>query len=460
MKKSILRAIITALLVVNTVSTATAAEFSDVSSRHWAYSAVSELHKAGLIDGFGDGTYRGNKELTRYEFAVVTARALENYDKANSQQKALLDKLSAEFAAELNNIGVRLNKLEKNQPVLKFTGITEIRYTAQDNNGNVASAVGAAYRLRLNGEAKVDDTTKLGFRVASGVTKAGTKYKYASATFTGFGSAGAADDNKNTVTLDRVFLTGAIGAIKTTVGAQELKLGTTAFIVDNGAYSFDGVKFETQTGNLNLAANFGRQQKNGAVAAGYKIGSGGTIVPTAAIAATTLDVASLEASVKNGRFTYGAGYATLKDRGDVKTTLAEYLYGNANYVFTDRFSLGGEYIQNREADSDKNAWTLVATIGDQAIVKKGQSNLVIKYYSVDRNSISRLTSYNLQNKAAAGVTEAFDVRNQKGLNIAYNYGFSPNLSAYVAYQKINDKEAAAGDDRGYNFYRTALVAKF
>ncbi len=460
MKKSILRGIITALLVVNTVSTATAAEFADVSAQHWAYSAVSELRKAGLIDGFGDGTYRGNKELTRYEFAVVTARALENYSKANSQQKALLDKLSAEFAAELNNIGVRLNKLEKNQPNLKLTGNVEFRYTSQDNNGDVASAVGGAYRLRLNGEAKVDDNTKFGFRATSGITKAGTKYKYSSATFTSVGSTWAADDNKNTVTLDRVFLTSKVGAVKATVGAQELKLGTTAFIVDNGAYSFDGVKFETQTGKVNFVANWGRQQKNGAVAAGYKIGSSGTIVPTAAIPATTLDVASLEASVKNGKLAYGAGYATLKDNGAADKTLAEYLYGNVNYLFNSNLSLGGEYVQNQEFASDKNAWVVVATVGDQAIVKKGQNNLVIKYYNVDKNSISRLTSYNLQNKAGASVTEAFDVRNQKGLNIAYNYGFSPNLSAYVAYQKITDKEATAADDRGYNFYRTALVAKF
>ncbi|MDF2876215.1 MAG: S-layer y domain protein, partial [Sporomusa sp.] len=183
MKKSMIM-LFTIILVLSIAGTAVAAnDFSDVAARHWAYDAVSQLQQAGLVDGYSDGTFRGDKALTRYEFAVVIARGLENYTKANTQQKGLLDKLSAEFAAELNNIGVRLNKLEKNQPNLKFSGNAEVRYTSQDNNGTAASSVGGAYRIRLNGVAKVDDNTNLGLRLASGTTKAGTKYKYSSATF-------------------------------------------------------------------------------------------------------------------------------------------------------------------------------------------------------------------------------------------------------------------------------------
>jgi hypothetical protein len=440
MKKSMIM-LFTIILVLSIAGTAVAAnDFSDVAARHWAYDAVSQLQQAGLVDGYSDGTFRGDKALTRYEFAVVIARGLENYTKANTQQKGLLDKLSAEFAAELNNIGVRLNKLEKNQPNLKFSGNAEVRYTSQDNNGTAASSVGGAYRIRLNGVVKVDDNTNLGLRLASGTTKAGTKYKYSSATFSSFGSNAAADDNKNNVTLDRIFLTNNIGAVQTTVGAQELKLGTTNFIVDSGATSFDGVKFATAAGAVKLVGNWGRQQKN---------------------SNTTIEVASLEAAAKQGNFNYGAGYATLKDRGTVHTTLAEYLYGNAKYQFDAGFSLGGEYVYNQQSDSDKTAWTAIATIGDQEIVKKGQNNVVVKYYRVGKNSISRLTSYSLQSKAGAGVTEAFsDVRNLKGLNVAYNYGFSKNLTAYVAYQKLTDREAAAADDRGFRYYRAAVVAKF
>ncbi len=102
--------------------------FTDVPAKHWAYDAVSQLAKAGIIDGYGDGTFRGDRYLTRYEFATITARAIERYSKANAGQKELIDKLSAEFATELNTIGVRLDKLEQNASSVKFSGYARLRY--------------------------------------------------------------------------------------------------------------------------------------------------------------------------------------------------------------------------------------------------------------------------------------------------------------------------------------------
>lgn len=437
-----------------------AAAFPDVPVNHWAYGAVTQLQQSGLFDGYDDGTFRGDRPLTRYEFAFLTARGLENYTKADAQQKALLDKLAAEFVTELNNIGVRLTKLEKKQPNLKFTGSSEIRYTTQDFNDTTPSSVGGAYRIRLNGTADIDEATVLGVRLATGVTKAGTKYKYTSTSFTSFGSNSAADDNRNTVTLDRYFLTRNIGVVKATVGAQELKLGTTSFLVDSGVYSYDGLKFAAPVGKINLVTQWGRQQRNSGAAAGYKIGPGGTIVPTPAVPATTIEIASLEASTTYKKLNYGLGYATFKDDGAVKSTLAEYLYGNAAYAFNPVFSLAGEYVYNRQFDTDNNAWAVVATIGDQVIAKKGQNNLVLKYWDVGQNSISRLTNYTLQNKASA--TDAFtDVKNQKSYSITYNYGLSKNLAAYIAYAKIKDEDAvSSSDDRGLDYSRIAITAKF
>lgn len=460
MKKSFIITL-TVLFLLSIGGTAFGANnFSDVPTKHWAYDAVSQLQKSGLFDGYGDGTFRGDKPLTRYEFASLTARGLENYNKANAQQKVLLDKLAIEFVTELNNMGVRLTKLEKTQPNLKITGSSELRYTAQDFKDTTASSVAAGFRLFLNGVAKVDEDTELGLRLMSGVTKAGTKYKYDSTTFTSFGNTAAADDNRNTVTLDRYFLTRKIGAVKTTLGAQELKIGIPLFIVDNNVYSYDGVKFAVPLGQVNLVSQWGRQQKSSAVAAGYKIGAGGTIVPTAAVPASSIEVASLEASTNYGKLNYGVGYATLKDDYDVKATLAKYLYGNAVYTFGSKFSLGGEYVQNREFEDNNNAWTAVATIGDQAIVKNGQNNIVIKYWDVGKHSISRMTNYTLQNKAAA--TDAFtDVKNQKGYYIAYNYGFSKNLTAYVLYSNtIDDEAVTANNDKSIQFGRVGIIAKF
>jgi S-layer homology domain. len=88
------------------------ASFSDVPTGNWAYGAVSKLAQDGLIDGFGDSTFRGDKPMSRYEFAVLIAKSLDKYEKASADNKKLIDSLSAEFASELNHMDVRLAKVE------------------------------------------------------------------------------------------------------------------------------------------------------------------------------------------------------------------------------------------------------------------------------------------------------------------------------------------------------------
>jgi hypothetical protein len=53
------------------------AEYPDVPQNHWAYNAINKLSQAGIIEGMPNGTYMGNKPMTRYEFAVAIARILD-----------------------------------------------------------------------------------------------------------------------------------------------------------------------------------------------------------------------------------------------------------------------------------------------------------------------------------------------------------------------------------------------
>ncbi|MBO4853347.1 MAG: S-layer homology domain-containing protein, partial [Schwartzia sp.] len=98
--------------------------FEDVPADHWAYDAVAQLAADGFIEGYGDGTYRGDQEITRYEMAQMIARAMAK--NPNGADKALVDKLAAEFADELNNLGVRVAALEKKVDNVKWGG--KIRY--------------------------------------------------------------------------------------------------------------------------------------------------------------------------------------------------------------------------------------------------------------------------------------------------------------------------------------------
>ncbi len=101
-----LLSISTSVLAANTTA------YADVPAGHWAYTAVNELARVGIIDGYGDKTFRGDKLMTRYEMAQIVEKAMENSNKATAVQKALIDKLAIEFAMELNKLDTRVTKLE------------------------------------------------------------------------------------------------------------------------------------------------------------------------------------------------------------------------------------------------------------------------------------------------------------------------------------------------------------
>lgn len=120
MKKSLTLAIAMALGI--TASAYAANPFSDVPQGHWAYDSVAQLVAEGVVDGYPGSTFGGDKLLTRYEMAQVVAKAMA--------QGANVDKLAAEFADELDNLGVRVAKLEKGADAVKITG--EVRYHYAD----------------------------------------------------------------------------------------------------------------------------------------------------------------------------------------------------------------------------------------------------------------------------------------------------------------------------------------
>lgn len=104
MKKSLVLAMAMALGV--TASAYAANPFSDVPAGHWAYDSVNKLAAAGIVDGYGNGTFGGDRLMTRYEMAQIVAKAMA--------KGANVDRLAAEFADELDSLGVRVAALEKN----------------------------------------------------------------------------------------------------------------------------------------------------------------------------------------------------------------------------------------------------------------------------------------------------------------------------------------------------------
>jgi hypothetical protein len=109
-----------ALFVLALGVPAMAAMFKDVPTDHWAYEAIDYLQQQGLVEGYPDGTFGGNRTFTRYEMAMVIARIYSkledmvgNYDTSRLDEiQAQLDRLANEFKDELAELGVRLDKLE------------------------------------------------------------------------------------------------------------------------------------------------------------------------------------------------------------------------------------------------------------------------------------------------------------------------------------------------------------
>lgn len=422
------------LFVLSIAGTAFAAAnpFVDVPAKHWSYDAVAKLAKAGIIDGYGDGTFRGDKTMTRYEMAQIVAKAMAKSDKADAETKALVDKLAVEFAQELNNLGVRVAKLEKNQPNMKFTGTFDVRYRTIDYDAK-ASDVNAYYRLRMEGAAQVDDKTTFGMRY---VTNAPDKADFGNDTWVKFGDQTASNNAK----IDRAFVATKIGEVNTTIGRQALVVDPLSIIIDSAAFSYDGVKFGWNPGKFNITANHGRFVK-GAKYTGLD--------PVVAAAFANIDVDSIRVASKAGKLAYGVGYAFFQNNQD-DIDLAKYYIGDVVYNFDKKFSLAGEYAKNDEANDKDNFWSVKATYGDQVLAAKGQKNFVVQYTDVKANSVfNRFTVLDTPGK------NVFD--DYKVLDLNYNYAFSANMKGQLQYVKVDDKDQDVND---YDYYKVTLSVKF
>ncbi len=133
MKNSFVSALSAGLLAAAPASVAFAAAnpFEDLAADHWAYDAVAQLAADGVIEGYGDGTYRGDQEITRYEMAQMTARAMAK--NSSGADKVLVDRLAAEFSEELNSLGVRVAALEKKVDNVTWRGILRYRFVHRTN---------------------------------------------------------------------------------------------------------------------------------------------------------------------------------------------------------------------------------------------------------------------------------------------------------------------------------------
>ena len=342
MSKKTLVSAITAALVVGAASTTFAAAnpFSDVPADSWAYDAVTTLAADGVIDGYPDGTYKGQNTMTRYEMAQIVARAMAKTD-LEKADKALVDKLAAEFAEELDNLGVRVADLEKKSDNVKWGGELRYRYYDIDRDSKAGDETHNKVLFRLEPKAYIGN---------SGWT-ANARLDYEMNLST--------DENNDGVVVDRAYVEGPLFGATVTAGrtpvftAQGLLFddrisgGTVAFGSDEfkttlaaGRYSEDDHSVDDYKGNAKdiTAEYYGVQfdytpNDNLALNAGYT-------------ALTGIDAKNSDSQKIVAPF-----------GGDKNDTTANFWYAGGKYAFDKNVAFVGEYAQNTEANTEDQAWT-------------------------------------------------------------------------------------------------------
>ena len=121
--------VLAAALMFAVISPAFAQPFADTPTNHWAYDAIAELAAKGLIEGYPDGTFKGDRAMTRYEMAMVVARLLARIESIQiptppppEVTRADIDmilRLVNEFRAELAAKNVRLTAVEEELNAIK-----------------------------------------------------------------------------------------------------------------------------------------------------------------------------------------------------------------------------------------------------------------------------------------------------------------------------------------------------
>ena len=445
MKKQL--AVLAATAVLGVTSAFAANPFSDVTPQDWAYQAVAQLAAQGVVNGYPDGTFKGQNNITRYEMAQMVAKALVRQDRVDAEQNAIINRLANEFSAELNNLGVRVATLENKVGNFKFTGDARVRYQGSHTVENAyvnditfgdaeEADVDAAdvdvndeslavdednvkavtkkrskidYRARVQFEATVNDNTKAVVRLATGDKEFGSN-----------DSVGAS--------LDRIYVQHNFGKYATaSVGRQDILIGS-GLTYDS---AFEGAK-----------ATVGKDKLNATVAHGYMVGGDFENLSREDRYQTTV----YQLNTKLGKYVDAKGYY-VQDHGQN----SENYFGGAvdtHFGPHNKVWVGGEFAKLESFDKEGEAWTAGVGYGAYDIAKAGSWNVKAQYFH--NGEVSPVTVPS--SKLPKASTDDF-----KGWLGTVNYTVAKNVGL-TAYAQLRGKHLD-----GYelpDYYRADLNYKF
>ncbi len=419
MKKILAMAAVAALAAG--VSAYAANPFSDVSTSDWAYQAVSDLSDQGVVEGYPDGTFKGQNNITRFEMAQIVARLMAKEDQLNAEQKATVDKLAGEYADELDSLGVRVSNLEKKVGNISWSGDARLQYQRNLADGSATDTKDTYNgRLRINVSGQVNDQVSVEGRL---VTEADLK-----------GDNEDIDDGNTTMDRIHVVYTPSDN-FTLDLGRTGVGLSQTGIFMDEDGV-FDGVAATYGDDKFNFGAGYGRfkdvnfnttnDPKKDYSAEAWFVKAGGNVADTVDLSAFYLQYAK-DADLGKGDnvAVYGVGAAI---------------------PFGSKVVLDGDYIKHADdTTNDASLWTAGLTYGEVDTDKVGSFSVGVHYADLDKG-------------AMIGGNSAWDLTDQLGYlsdNVGGSFwqakvgvavAKSVELDAYYSFAGSSDTGADDPDD--------------
>ncbi len=419
MKKSLVLAMAMALGV--TASAYAANPFSDVPAGHWAYDSISKLADAGVIEGYGDTTFGGDKLMTRYEMAQIVAKAMA--------RGANVDKLAAEFADELDALGVRVANLEKKADNVKITGEVRYHYMGYSHGRvNDGSKYETELRSRIFINGQINDNWSY-----TGMLQNIQDLKN--------------DNGDEETKFKRAFVEGKIGGVAVKAGRYD------AFFADGNIYDAEADGIEASYGDkVKLTAFVGK----------------GTDAEVDTYDETTKEwdtkdgsygkYAGVELSGEFSRLNAKAGFFKFKDMYEdsdvefengvfnVGSTIENKIwYVGADYTFGSSVNLNAMYLKG---DMEILGEDVDDAIDDDGVV------VTLSYKGAEADDPGSwgafATYYNQGGQTyVAHTTDAntFGYDGFKGYGVGVNYAFAKNIVGTVVYYDTESKVESHDDDQ-------------
>ena len=357
MKKILALAAVAALTAG--VSAYAANPFSDVTPDDWAFQAVSDLSVQGVVEGYPDGSFKGERNMTRYELAQIIARLMAKEDQLNAEQQATLDKLAGEYADELANLGVRVANLEKKVGNISWSGDARMQY---QHNLAVPSRTEHADtwngRMRINVQGQVNDQVTVNGRFVNEMD-----FK---------------DGDSSSTSMDRINAKWEPNdATYVTIGRQGVALDVTGTFWDEDGV-FDGVAAGWDNGKVGVEAGYGRFKSAENEAEGWS-GQDKTEAWYGKLTGHIADAADVSAFyLKN---------AQKQDKGAQVGENASAWGAGLSYGIGD-FTIDGDYVKTQNTQAgDAALWTAGLTYGEVDTDKVGSWSLGAHYVKADKGSM-------------------------------------------------------------------------